>query len=560
MIKWIRLFLTILILLSTGSLALGPAHAQTGRKILIAAIDPGDPRSIDPQHAVDTKDWNLMNVMFPALTTLDEETREVVAGLATSWDISDDGLVYTFHLVENVPWVHYNADTQAVEQLKDKDGNPLLVTAQDVVYGWTRALDPATASPAAYMLAPPVKGGADFNAGKAKAADLGIKAIDKFTFQVTSPERVGYALGLYGLINARPVPQWAIEEAGDAWIQPENIATYGPFALKEWVHDDHLTYIKNPFWPGSKGYGQAKLDELVMRFMDQGVQLREYEAGNLDVANVPGSQFDRIKADAKLSKELVVTAGECITAWAFQTAKAPFDNVHIRRAFNYAVDRKSLVDNVIKSGYFPATWYTPPSVKMAPTPKDNPDLGIKFDAAKAQEELALGLKDLSLAAADKLPPITVVFGNTELNNAIGQALQSMWQNTLGIAVTLNPMDTTTYWSTMAKDAGQIHAAGWCPDYNDANNYTRDVMRSDSIYNYGRWNSPEFDKIVDEARTLQDESKRKALYAQAEDLMVVKEAAVMPLAWRSIASLTKPYVTRTYASNMVEAYWKWDINK
>jgi oligopeptide transport system substrate-binding protein len=134
----------------------------------------------------------------------------------------------------------------------------------------------------------------------------------------------------------------------------------------------------------------------------------------------------------------------------------------------------------------------------------------------------------------------------------------MWQNTLGVKVSLNPLDPTTYWATMAKDAGQIHAQGWCPDYNDANNYTRDVMRSDSIYNYGRWNSPAFDKIVDEARTLQDEAQRKALYVQAEDLMVVKDAAVMPLVWNSVASLTKPNVTRTFAANTVESYWKWDI--
>jgi oligopeptide transport system substrate-binding protein len=554
--KAIRLLLLLGVLLTfTVSLT----HAQEP-KVLRTAAGPGDPRSIDPQQAFDTKDWNLENVLFPALTTLDEETKEIKPGLAASWEISDDGLVYTFHLVENVPWVRYNADSGEVEQVLDDSGNPRYVTAQDVVYGWTRALDPAVGSPAAFMLAPLIVGGEAFNAGEAGADGLGIRAVDDFTFEVTAPEAVGYALGLYGIINARPTPQWAIEASGDAWTEPENINTYGPYALKEWVHDDHITYIKNPLWPGSEGYGQANIDEIVVRFLDATVQMREYEAGNLDVVPViPGAEYDRVSTDPTLSQELNVFAGMCTNVWGFHTQKPPFDNVHIRRAFNYAIDRESLVNNVIKGGQIPSRWYTPPSVNFAPTLESNPDLGIVFDAAKAQEELQLGLQELGLSAADQLPSIEVVFGNTEANNAIGQALQVMWQSTLGVTVTLNPLDTTTYWATMAEDGGQIHAAGWCPDYNDANNYTRDVMYSTGIYNYGRWSSPEFDALVDEARTSIDPERRREIYAQVEQLMVVDEAAVIPLVWNSIATLTKPYVTRTFAPNNVESWWKWDIN-
>jgi ABC-type oligopeptide transport system substrate-binding subunit len=165
-----------------------------------------------------------------------------------------------------------------------------------------------------------------------------------------------------------------------------------------------------------------------------------------------------------------------------------------------------------------------------------------------------------LASASELPEITAVFGNSQGNNNIGQALQVMWQSALGITVTLNPLDTTTYWSTMAEDAGQIHAAGWCPDYNDANNYTRDVMYSTGIYNYGRWNSPEFDQLVDEARLSTDLDRRREIYAQVEQLMVVDDAAVIPLNWAGIATLTKPNVVRTFSPNTVESYWKWDITQ
>jgi len=243
----------------------------------------------------------------------------------------------------------------------------------------------------------------------------------------------------------------------------------------------------------------------------------------------------------------------------FHTQKPPFDNVHIRRAFSFAVDRQSLADNVFKAGRIPARWYTPPSVAFAPTLEDNPDLGIAFDAEMAQSELAAGLEELGLTSADELPLITVDFGNSEANNSVAQALQVMWQATLGVTVTLNPIDSTSYWALMGEDAGQIHTGGWCPDYNDANNYTRDVFYTGGANNFGRWSNADFDALVDEARSSTDDDQRRELYAQAEQLMIVDEAVTMPLVWESIPTLTKPYVTRTFAPNGVESYAKWDIS-
>lgn len=555
-----RLVVLVLIVMLAVPSMTGIATAQDGEKTLVTAYGLGDPHSIDPQLGIDTRDITLVTQLFPGLTWLNEVTREVELAMAASYDVSEDGTVYTFHLLEDVPWVRYNADSGEVEQIMDADGNPRYVTAGDFVFGWTRALDPATASPGAYMLAPYIVGAAEFNAGEGSAEDLGFQALDDYTLEVTSPEAVGYALGIYGLGLARPVPAWALEESGDVWTEPENIATYGPFALKDWTHDESITFVKNPFWPGSVGVGQAKLDELTVRFMDNPVQLREYEAGNMDVIFAPISELDRIRADSTLSAELSIVPGLCSQAWGFHTKKAPFDNVHIRRAFTFAVDRQTLVDYVTKGGEIPARWYTPPSISMAPTLEDNPDLGVEYNPELAQEELALGLEEMGLDSADDLPAITVVFGNTETLSLTAQALQVMWEETLGVRVELSGLDTTTYWSTLEEDAGQIFRAGWCPDYNDANNYLRDVMRSDSIYNYGHWENDEFDQLVDEARLLTDPDERRALYAEAEQLMVVEDAGTMPLYWPIAATLTKPYVSRTVSTTGFQAYWKWDITE
>ncbi|HML21165.1 MAG TPA: peptide ABC transporter substrate-binding protein [Aggregatilinea sp.] len=555
-----RLTVLVLVMVLVLPTFAGVTSAQGDGKSLVTAYGVGDPHSIDPQLGIDQRDMTLITQLFPGLTWQNEESRDVELAMASSYDVSEDGKTYTFHLLEQVPWVRYNADSGEVEALTDDSGAPRYVTAADFVFGWTRALDPVTAAPGAYMMAPYITGAAEFNAGEGSADALGLKAVDDYTFEVTAPEAVGYVLGIYGLGTARPVPAWAIEESGDVWTEPENIATYGPFALKEWSHDESITFVKNPFWPGSEGIGQANVDELTIRFMDESVQLREFEAGGMDVIYAPATDLDRIRADSTLSSELSIVPDLCSQAWGFNTEKPPFDNVHIRRAFSYAVDRQSLIDFVTKGGEIPARWFTPPSISLAPTLEDNPDLGIAFDPEMAQQELALGLADLGLESADDLPAITVVFGNTELLSATAQALQVMWEEALGIRVELSALDTTTYWSTLEEDAGQIYRAGWCPDYNDANNYLRDVMRSDSLYNYGHWNSPEFDQIVDEARLLTDPEQRRELYAQAEQLMVVDEAALMPLYWPITAMLTQPDVTRTYATTHIEAYWKWDLNQ
>jgi oligopeptide transport system substrate-binding protein len=534
------------------------APVQAPAKAITIQIGANDPRSIDPQRAIDTRDWQLLDMLFSSLAVLNVETNELMPGMAESWDISADGKVYTFHLLKQVPWVGYNTKTGAVEQMQDSSGKPRYVTAQDFVYGYLRALDPQTGSPAAYMLAPYITGAADFNGGKGGRDKVGVKAVDEYTFQITSPEKVGFALAIYSIINARATPEWAIKASGDAWTEPETINSYGPFALKEWVHESSQTFVKNPFWPGSKGIQQPKLGQITFRFIDEAVGLREYEAGTIDVTAVPSDQIERVRADSKLNSELKIVPGSCSGAYGLNTKKPPFDNLHIRRAFNYAVDRESLVKDVLAGGQIPARFFTPPSISLAPSATDIGDLGIAFDPAKAKRELELGLKDLGLSSADQLPAISMEFGTGQEASAVSQALQAMWQATLGIQVQLAQIDNTVYWSKQEKDAGQIFRAGWCPDYNDANNYLRDVYRSDSIYNYGKWKNEKYDALVDQARVEANPATRLKLYTEAEQILSAEDAGTMPLFYPVRAQLTKAQITRTFSLTALEHFWDWDI--
>jgi oligopeptide transport system substrate-binding protein len=535
-----------------------PTAAPAQGKAITVQLGANDPRSIDPQRAIDTRDWQLLDMLFSSLAVLDVETNDLLPGMAESWDVSSDGKVYTFHLLKELPWVRYNAASGAVEQVQDESGKPRYVTANDFVFGFLRALDPATGSPAAYMLAPYIVGAAEFNGGKGSRDAVKIRAVDEYTFEITSPEKVGFALAIYSIINARATPEWAIKASSDAWTEPENINSYGPFVLKEWVHESSQTFVKNPFWPGSKGIRQPGLDEITFRFIDEAVGLREYEAGTIDVTAVPGDQIERIRVDPTLSAEFKVVPGSCSGAFGLNTTKPPFDNLHIRRAFNYAVDRETLVKDVLAGGQIPARSFTPPSISASPSGGDLGDLGIRFDAEKAKQELALGLKDLGLASADQLPPISMEFGTGQEASSVAQALQAMWQETLGVQVELAQIDNTVYWSKQEKDAGQIFRAGWCPDYNDANNYLRDVYRSDSIYNYGKWTNQKYDALVDQARVETDPAARLKLYTEAEQILNVDDAGTMSLFYPVRAELTKASIKRTYSLTALEHFWDWEI--
>ena len=547
-VRFLTLLLIVLTLLST-------AIAQSSSELVIGYLAE-DPHSIDPQRTISQGDWSMMDSMFPALVRLDEEAGELLGGISSSWEVSEDGLTTTFNLIEGIPWVRYNADTEEVEQVLDDDGNPRILTAHDVVYGWQRAFAPETGASATFMVGPVIAGAEAYNSGEGTVDDMQIRAVDDFTFEVTAPEVLGFSTQLYGLNIVRPVPQWAIDDAGDAWIEPENINTYGPLALKEWVHDESLTYIKNPYWPGSDAYSEAQSDEVRVRFLERSVALREYEAGNLDIAlDVPFDQIPRLQADSVLSQELIIEPGVNSTAWGFNVEKPPMDNVHIRRAFSYAVDRESMVENILQGAGIPAAWWTPPSINLAPSPETDPDFGIRFDPDKAREELQLGLEELGLSSVDELPPITIQFRDQDTWRAQAEALQIMFEDTLGIRVDLEPSDATTYWANLEVESGQIHYKGWGPDYNDANNFTRDVHRSDGVYNYGRYNNPEWDQMVDTARREPDPEVRREMYREIERLLIVEDAAIIPSYWAVAVSLVKPDVEITTIS-IFKAFWKW----
>jgi oligopeptide transport system substrate-binding protein len=338
--------------------------------------------------------------------------------------------------------------------------------------------------------------------------------------------------------------------------------------MSEWIHDSELTIVKNPFWPGTEAIPQPKLDAVHFSMLDGTAQLAEYEAGNLDnVQDVPLADIDRIKADPVLSQEFNIAPQLCTYFYGFNTT-APFvDDVRVRRALSMAVDRQSLIDNVTKGEQQPAQWFARPGLAAVPTIDTHPDLGIKSDPEAAKAELQSYLDEKGLSATDV--DITVMFNTSSGHQAIAEAIQQMWTDTLGINVQVINQEWAVYLETIkGADTPQVWRLGWCLDYPDANNFLREVVASNGSSNpvdaAGNpaggfmWKNEEYEEIVAQAAVETDPETRLDMYAQAEDILVNQDAVMIPIYWYTNLDMTKPYVTRTFSSSGHEAYEKWDI--
>jgi oligopeptide transport system substrate-binding protein len=539
----------------------GTALAQDGTTIVTGLGQVGgDPPTLDPNLTETSSTVEILNQIFIGITHQDVVTAQTIPGLATDWTIeeTDAGAVYTFNLRDNVSWVRYNADSGAVEQLLGEDGNPLMVTAQDVVYGFQRGLDPATASPYSYIPIPYIVGAAEFNAGEADASALMVTAVDDWTVQITAPEAVSFTPAIYGLWVTRPVLASAIEEGGDSWTEPEYIATNGPFALKEWAHDESVTIVRNPFWEGTDEIPVPALDEVTFRFLDPAQQIIEFEAGNLDASMIPVEEIVRVQNDPVLSTQYAVGANPCTYYVGFDNTEAPTDNVHLRRALSFAIDRQSIVDNVTRGGQLPAQWFSFPGLNAAPTLETNPELGPLYNPELAQEEMALALEELGLASAADLQ-LSASYNDSSGHAAIMQAIQQMWSDTLGVQVELTAADPTTYFASLSEEYPMAARAGWCQDYSDANNFLYDVFYSQSSQNDPGFANEEYDALVTQARTESDTDVRRSLYAQAEQILVVDQAAIAPIYWYATNILVRPGLERAPSITGNEAYYLWSAS-
>jgi oligopeptide transport system substrate-binding protein len=534
--------------------------AQEDYKILRARNGTDDTPGLDPSTATDASSIQVLLLTSPGLTTLAEADGSTLPGIASSWDMvqNDDGTAtYTFHLIEGIPWVRYDTEAGAVAEVTDDAGNVRYVNANDVYYGMMRTINPATGGDYAAALYSQIVGGTEYYSGTGAAEDVGIVVVDDYTIQITSPFFAAFQTAVYGLWMARPEPQWAIEEYAEFWTEAGNNQSYGPYVLKEWVHNSYMTLVKNPFWPGIEYVPVPAIDEIQFYFVDETVGMAMYEAGELDfLDNVAAADIDRVRADSVLSQEFTITSGSCNGYYGFNVTLPPVDNVHMRRALSYAMDREALIDNVLKAGQTPAQWFTMPGMLAAPIPEDNPDLGIWYDPDLAREEFQLYMDEMGFTSVDQIPALTLLTNAGSTNVDIAEAAQEMWSRELGFNIEITQLEFAVYLNERYNSP--LWRAGWCMDFPDTHNWLYEVFFSTSGNNHTHWASAEFDALVDQAMRESDTEVRRGLYTQAEELLVYTDAAIIPLWFGVDLDMIKPYVENTEAVDNSEYFFNWDM--
>jgi oligopeptide transport system substrate-binding protein len=390
--------------------------------------------------------------------------------------------------------------------------------------------------------------------------DLGVAAVDDFTVQFTLRNPAGYFPAIAGMWVAYPQPQWAIEEWGDKWTEAGLIVTNGPYVMESWIHGGELNLVKNPLWVDADSVQIERIEGVMIT--EASTAFAMYENNELDTTGVPLPEMDRVKADPVLSQDFVNAPTPCTYYYGFTNTKPPMDDVRVRKAFSLAIDRQSLIDNVLKGGQLPATTFAPPGIFGAPEPGT---LGIGFDPEAAAASLQEYLDENGMTIDDFNAMGVVLMHNTSEGHAnIAAAIQQMWADTLGVEVTVENQEWKVYLTTLKnttplEEMPHVWRLGWCADYPDENNWIHEVFNADEGANRLRRTSGEFDELTVQAGQSQDPAERAALYAQAEDILAAVEAAYAPIYHYATVNVTHQWLTRNFPPLGANDFYNWTID-
>jgi oligopeptide transport system substrate-binding protein len=549
---WYVLVLALALVLAAGCAAPAPAAAPeagaeagtAGEPITVRVSTVSEPSTLDPNLAEDSYSITPIEQLFLGLTNLNNETGAVEPELAESWTVSDDGTVWTFNMRQDAVW---------------SDGTP--VTANDIEYSVKRAVMPETASPYAYVLYL-VKNASAINQTAIPTDtydidSLGVRAVDDYTVEFTLEAPASYFESISSMWTLRPVPSWAIEEFGDAWTDPANIVTNGPYLLREWRPAELLVFEKNPTYYNAD---QVQIDRVEYNVItDQNTELALYEAGDLDVigdsaTSLPIEVLRLVRADPTLTAELHEGPRASTTYVGFTNTKPPFDDVLVRKAFSAAIDRETIVRDVVGSGT-PATQFAPVGVFGAP----DPEVGQGYDPEQAQAWLA----EAGYPDGEGFPSVTYRYFSNTLEEALAQGLQAMWSENLNVDVSLESMEFPAFLASIRPDVPveempNMWRLGWSADYPDENNWVYEVFHCTDSDNRTRAACTEADELAKAAGRETDPEMRKEMYRQVEQMMFGDEVRAAPYYHRGFTTLTKPFIERAYPTFAPPNWDTWTI--
>jgi oligopeptide transport system substrate-binding protein len=472
-----------------------------------------EPPTLDPAKMDDLTSMSVMTALCKGLTQFDAEMRPAPA-IAERWERSSDGKHYVFHLRRDARW---------------SDGKP--VTAHDFVYAWKRVLSPETAAPYAFFLYE-LKNGKAYYDGKIKDfAQVGVHARDAYTLVVELERPTPFFLALAATPVMLPVREDVIRKAGEGFTEAGRMVSNGAYKMVQWKHDEKIRLVPNPYFyekdPGKRP--QLRAIDMYM-INDANTSVVMYENNELDfietTTSIPAVDVRRLR---KFS-DAHVGALYRINYFGFNVNKPPFNNPKVRQAFAYALDR-SYYPQLLQSGQKPIASFIAPGLLGY-----NPEVGLKYDPEKARKLLA----EAGYPNGKGFPTVRLAYQTLYDLQKEAEIAQYLWKKNLNVDVRLDNMEWKVLLSKLHEDPPAIFRLGWFVDYPDPDSFMN-VFLSDSGNNYTGWKNKTYDRLLAQAVTTLDPNRRKALYDQAQKLLLEQATAIVPIYSAEKTYLIKPYV-------------------
>lgn len=507
-----------------------PGRNGTGATDNILLVGNGaEPESLDPHISTGVPEHRLQLALFEGLVNLDPSDLSPVPGVAETWEVSDDGLVYTFHLRTDAKW---------------SNGDP--VTAHDFIYAWRRLLTPSLAAEYAYMLYC-MKNAQAYNEETIDDfAQVGVKAPDAYTLEVTLEYPTPYFLSMQVHQTWFPVHRatiekfGAIDERNTRWVRAGNFVGNGPFILTRWEPNNIIETRKSPtYWNADT----VQLDGInFFPVSSEQTEERMFRSGELHMTqSVP---LSKIPVYLKENPHLIRTDPYFGTYYyGFNVTRPPFDDVRVRRALALALDREAITTNVLKAKERPAPFLTPPGVNGYTSPAR-----LDYDPEEARRLLA----EAGYPKGEGFPKADILYNTSEAHRVIAVVIQQMWKTTLGIDVTLSNQDWKVYLDSTNNLEYDISRRAWIGDYVDPINFL-ELATTGNGNNRTGWGDPEFDALIAKARTVNNQDERNRLYGEAEAILI-REVPIIPIYFYTDKLLIAPQV-RGFQTNIL-GYRPW----
>ena len=525
--KKIFLLFIMMILISCGGAG---KESNTSGNTKIIVNETAEPKSIDPGLLTDQSGIAVNSLVSEGLTRQGKDgTPE--PGLAEKWDVSEDGLTWTFHLRENIKW---------------SSGEP--VTADDFKFAWLRVLEPATASEYAYMLHY-IKGGQAYNEGKGKKEDVGINVIDSRTLEVKLERPTAYFASLAASPTYAPIREKFFDEKGKNFALEADAMEYsGPYKIKSWKHDSNFIMVKNEnYW----NKDHIKIDEVEMVLVaDSTAELNAFNNGEIELIRLTAEQYKRYEKDPRVN----VFRNNSVWYLEYNMENKFLANKKIRQALTLAVDKEEMANTIVKGTGEAAYGIVPTGFpgESKTFREENGDSYPKYNPEEAKRLYKEGLAELGVT---ELPELSLIINEAGNNKKIAEYVQEKIRTNLGANIRIEPIPFKERMARLQQKNFEIVLSGWGSDYADPMTYI-DLFVTNGGNNHSSYSNPKYDELIKTANNSSDNKVRMQAMRDAEKILG-DDMPVGVMLYSTRVIMLNPKIKNVYFKGIGAEYYLYD---